>query len=155
MTALAVAPSVAAIATIRDTNHPFKRQSVVHYQTILDFIDTNGTGRTLVVSTDPVVTWVLAHEPGHAGRCLSFFSRVDTCLGAGRHYDSIFIVSGHSDRSGNARRMAPFVQSVALATAGRHKVATVQVGIDDEAALKSRLSGTPLSRHLLTVDLYR
>lgn len=155
MTALVVAPSIAAIANIRNTPHPFKRQSVIPYQTIFDFINTNGTGRTLVVSTDPVVPWVLSHQPGHTGRCILYFARADTCLGGGRRYDSIFIIAGHNDRSGSAWRMAPFVQAVAQATAGRHKVATLQVGIDDEAALKSRLTGTPLSRHLLTIDLYR
>ena len=41
------------------------------------------------------------------------------------------------------------------ATAGRHKVATLAAGRDEDAALKSRLTGVALDKTLLTIDLYR
>ena len=61
--ALLLAGSVAAIANIAHNPHPFKRAAVIPYQSILDFIDSNGTGRVLVVSTDPVVAWLLEPAP--------------------------------------------------------------------------------------------
>jgi hypothetical protein len=40
-------------------------------------------------------------------------------------------------------------------TDGRGKVATLGVGLDEDAALKSRLTGVSLDQHILTVDYYR
>lgn len=39
--------------------------------------------------------------------------------------------------------------------AGRHKVAKLQAGVDDDAELKSRLTGFALDRAILTIELYR
>lgn len=60
------ATSAAAIANLISGTHPFKRNSVVPYQAIFDFIDRNANGKALVVSTDPVVPWVLR---GAEDRC--------------------------------------------------------------------------------------
>ena len=154
LTTLLVAASVAAIANIAHNAHPFKREAVVPYGGIVDFIDGNGSGRVLVVSTDPVVVWLL-NERHDGARCAGYFTQARRCLGAGRHYDSIFIVHGHSKRSGNAAAMASFDALVAAATAGRQKLATLPAGRDQDAALKRRLTGVKLDKTLLTVDLYR
>jgi hypothetical protein len=50
--------SVSAVANLISGTHPFKRNSVVPYQAILDFIDRNADGSALIVATDPVVPWV-------------------------------------------------------------------------------------------------
>jgi hypothetical protein len=44
---------------------------------------------------------------------------------------------------------------VAAVTAGRNKSSSFGAGLDEDAALKSRLSGVPLDRYILTVDYYR
>ena len=51
--------------------------------------------------------------------------------------------------------MRRFNSLLAGITAGRSKVATIGAGRDEDAALKSRLTGVPLDRNILTVDYYR
>ena len=152
--ALLVAGSVAAIANIAHNPHPFKRAAVIPYQSIVNFIDGNGTGRVLVVSTDPVIPWVLSKRQD-GEYCSGIFLQAQACLDGGKHYDTIFVIHGHSDKSSNAGAMGRFGALADAATAGRHKVATLLAGRDEDAALKSRLTGVGLDKTLLTVDFYR
>lgn len=154
LAALLLAASAGTIANTAHSTHPFKRAAVIPYGGIVDFIDGNGTGRVLVLSTDPVVPWVLNERPD-AGRCAAYFLPALRCRGGGQHYDSIFVVRGHSDKSAKPAVMRRFNDEVGAATAGRRKVATLRAGRDDDAALKSRLAGVTLDKTLLTVDLYR
>lgn len=149
---LTLATSVAAIANVNFGTHPFKRNSVIPYQQILDFIDANAKGAALVVSTDPVIPWLMRASPEE--RCAGYFFAAARCLNSGRRYDSVFVIFGHSDQSANAAVMRKFDEFVAGVTAGRRKVATLPAGLDEDAALKSRLTGVPLSKYILTVDLY-
>ena len=151
---LLVAGNVATIANIAHNAHPFKRAAVIPYQSIVDFVDHNGSGRVLVISTDPVIPWVLSQRRDSA-RCAGYFLQARACLDGGQHYDSIFVVHGHSDKSGNAALMRHFAAISDAATAGRHKMATLFAGRDEDAALKSRLTGVALDKTLLTVDFYR
>lgn len=155
LAATLVAASAAAIANIESGTHPFKRTSVVPYGAIVDFIRANEDGRVLVISTDPVLPWVLDHSAEGARRCASFFLSRRDCLAGGRDYDTVFVVSGHSDRSGQAAVMRVFDEAVERQTAGKRRIVTLQAGVDDDAALKTRLTGVPLTRAILTVDLYR
>ncbi len=151
--ALPLVTSISAIANVNSGTHPFKRESVVPYQIILDFIDSNAKGSVLVVSTDPVVPWVLrAAADKH---CAGYFFEVRRCLESGRHYDSIFIVSGHHDKSADELLMARYKELIADITAGRSKIATLLAGRDEDAPLKSWLTGVPLRRDILTVDYFR
>jgi hypothetical protein len=118
-----VAVSVSAIANLISTTHPFKRNSVIPYQAIFDFIDHNANGRALVLSTDPVVPWVLRRAG--EDRCAGYFFDVRHCLQSGRRYDSIFVVSGHNDRSGDIALMEDFRALAEEVTAGRAKRASV------------------------------
>jgi hypothetical protein len=137
------ATSAAAIANLISGTHPFKRNSAVPYQAIFDLIDRNANGKALVVSTDPVVPWVLR---GAEDRCAGYFLEVTHCLRADRSYDSIFVISGHHDRSEDQEITRQFNQLVAAATAGRRKLASVPIGRDEDASLKSRLTGVPLEK---------
>ncbi|HEY0222882.1 MAG TPA: hypothetical protein VGC38_00030 [Pseudolabrys sp.] len=155
LAALWVAASVGAIANINGGTHPFKRNSVIPYQDIVDFIDSNGTGRQLIVSTDPIIPWVLRGGRGREDRCASYFAANKACLDAVQRYDSVVVISGHSDKSENPQAMQGFDGAVAAVVAGRRKVATMHAGIDDDAALKTRLTGVALDKYILTVELYR
>jgi hypothetical protein len=146
-----VAVSVSAIANLISTTHPFKRNSVIPYQAIFDFIDHNAIGRALVLSTDPVVPWVL--RTAGEDRCAGYFFDVRPCLQSGRGYDSIFVVFGHNDRSGDVALMEDFQTLVGEATTGRAKRASVPFGHDAE--LKTRLTGVALDPAILTVEFYR
>ena len=149
---LFVALSAAAIGSIRGNAHPFKRELAIPYQEAMDFIELNRKGRMLVISSDPVVTWMLR---GTGDRCVEFFNAGKRCLDVSEHYDSVFIVSGHSDKSANALLMRQFAALIAGATAGREKRATMAFGLDRDAALKSRLSGVALDERLLRIEFYQ
>lgn len=149
---IALATSVAAIANLISGTHPFKRNSVIPYQAIFDFIDRNAKGSALVVSTDPVVPWVLR---GVEDRCTGYFFEVRRCLQSGRRYDSIFVIFGHNDKSNSTAAMDDFQALVGDVTAGRTKRASMPAGYDADAALKTRLTGVPLDPAILTVDFYR
>ena len=151
--ALLIATDVAAIANINHNDRPFKRNAVIPYQSVFDFIGANGSGQVLVVSTDPVIPWVLSHRAGPA--CASYFFAARNCLGAGTRYDSVFLVRGHSDKSASAATMRKFNESLAPLIAGRQKIAAMQAGRDDDAVLKSRMTGVQLDAAILTVDFYR
>jgi hypothetical protein len=149
---ITLATSVAAIANLISGTHPFKRNSVVPYQAIFDFIDHNAHGSALVISTDPVVPWVLR---GAEDRCAGYFFDVRRCLHSGRRYDSIFVVFGHHDRSDDNALMSQFQMIVGDITAGRTRLASMPVGHDADAALKTRLTGVTLDPAILTVDFYQ
>jgi hypothetical protein len=149
---LIILPTATAIANIDNSTHPFKREAAAPFAEIVDFIKTNETGGSLVVSTDPVVLWLLQHDPH---RCLSYFMSEESCFLAPERYDSIFIVSGHSDNSPDAESVQHFEDMLASILAGRHKAAEIHVGLDKDAEIKSRLTGVPLSKFILTIALYR
>jgi hypothetical protein len=150
---ITLATSVSAIANLMSGTHPFKRNSVVPYQAIFDFIDANANGSALVISTDPVVPWILRFAGDN--RCAGYFLEARRCLASGHRYDSIFVVSGHHDRSADRELTAQFNGLVATTTAGRSKLASVPIGRDDDAALKTQLTGVPLEENILTLDYYR
>jgi hypothetical protein len=79
---------------------------------------------------------------------------VTRCLSE-RRYDSIFVISGHHDRSADETVAQQLDKLIAVATAGRRKLASVPIGHDPDASLKSRLTGVPLEQSILTIDYYR
>jgi hypothetical protein len=149
---LFLAACVSAIASINSGTHPFKRNLAIPYKAIFDFIRTNADGSFLVISTDPVVPWVLRAA---ADGCAGYYFEVTRCLNSARRYDSIFVVSGHSDKSEEATVNKQFSQLIAQAIAGRSKAASLSAGHDEDAPLKTRLTGVPLEKTILTVDYYR
>jgi hypothetical protein len=76
-------------------------------------------------------------------------------LQSGQRYDTVFVISGHNDRSENIALMDQFQTLVGDVTARRRKRASMPVGHDADAALKTRLTGVPLGPAILTVDFYR
>jgi hypothetical protein len=150
--ALFLAPCVSAIINVNSATHPFKRNSVIPYQTIFDFIRANANGSFLVISTDPVVPWVLRTADDG---CAGYYFEVTRCLDSARDYGSIFVISGHSDKSADAKFSEQFSQLIAQATAERSKAASLLAGHDEDAPMKTRLTGVPLEKTILTVDFYR
>jgi hypothetical protein len=122
------------------------------HDAILDFIDHNARGSALVISTDPVVPWVLRGAEDH---CAGYFFDVRRCLQSGRRYDSIFVVFGHHNRSDDNALISQFQAIVGDITAGRTKRASMPAGHDADAALKTRLTGVTLDPAILTVDFYQ
>jgi hypothetical protein len=164
LSALILAPSFGVIANIKFGAHPFKRDLVIPYQSIVDFIQINERGSVLVISTDPVIPWELRQQHDSTDdRCATYFlsegpftvGAVARCLGSGRRYDSIFVITGHSDKSADAAFMQMFHSAVETLIAGRQKMATMHAGVDEDADMKSFLTGVPLDKYILTVDFYK
>jgi hypothetical protein len=153
--ALMVAASVGAIATIDHGTRPFKRNAAIPFEAIVDFIKTNGKGHVLVVSSDPVLAWTLQHDGARPDLCASYFMENKGCFWEGQNYDTVFVASGQSHRSRRVAFMRNYENAVALLIAGRQKMASMPAGLDDDAALKSRLTGVALDKYILTIDLYR
>lgn len=155
LAALIFAPSVGTIANINFGTHPFKRNLVIPYQTIIDFIQVNKSGSVLVISTDLVSVWLLRQQRDRDDRCVSYFLSDDECLTSGRGYDSIIVIAGYSERSADTTFMRRFDSALERLMAGRKKVATIHVGVDEDATMKSWLTGVLLDKNILTVDLYQ
>ncbi len=155
MAAMVLLPSVGAIANVDHGSAPFKRNAAIPYQQILDFIRLNARGTVLTVSTDPVVVWVLRHERDPSGNCVSRFLENRECFAPERHYDTVFSILGHSNLSTDRSVMQKLQTALAAATAGKQKIAEMSAGLDNDAAIKSRLTGVPLERAILSVAVYR
>lgn len=150
-----LAPTAGAIANVDQSTHPFKRNAVVPFQQIVSFIDANADGKVLVVSSDPVLVWLFQHERARPDLCASYFEGTARCFAPGQSYNSVFVVSGQSNRSRRPEFMRKYQADVARVIAGRQKFATMPAGLDKDAALKSWLTGVPLDTYILTIDLYR
>jgi hypothetical protein len=155
LASLILIASVGTIANVAHGTRPFKRNAMVPFADILDFIRTNEAGKTLIVSSDPVVVWELQRQNGPLDRCVSRFLAEASCFAADRHYDSIFVVFGQSNISRNAAAIQRFQVKLNDVIAGRRKVATIHAGLDEDAEIKSQLVGVPLDKFILTVDLYQ
>jgi hypothetical protein len=146
---LLISSSIAAIANINFGTHPFKRNSAIPYQTLLDFVDGKERGDTLVFTTDPALAWILDHQRGSEHRCVIGF--LNKCFDPGRHYGSIFVVSGHTEQDSSAEATEILDRSLV----GRQLIATSHAGLDKDAEIKSKLLGTALDENILTIQLYR
>ncbi|MEP7029880.1 MAG: hypothetical protein ABI830_02985, partial [Pseudolabrys sp.] len=145
---LLVAASVAAIANINHSDRPFKRNAAIPFQQIIDFIQANGNGRMLVVSSDPVLAWTLRHDRAQLNLCASYFLQAAECFE--RPYDSVFVVDGHSNRSGRGNFMQDYKAKLDRIVAAKSKIVSMPAGLDRDAALKQWLTGVPLDRYILT-----
>jgi hypothetical protein len=152
--AIVILPGLVVIGDLRSGDHPFKRELAMPYDEIIDFVERNKLGDTLLLSTDPVVPWEL-RKLADPGLCVSYFLGEPACLAPARLYRSVFILSGNSNRPAHGPGMQRFAARVAELTAGREKIAEVRFGQDEDAMLKTRLTGVPLDEFILTVDLYR
>jgi hypothetical protein len=123
----AIIPGLVAIGDLRSGDHPFKRNLAVPYGDIIDFVERNKAGDTLLLSTDPVVPWELGGRTD-SGLCVSYFFNEPACFAPVRPYRSVFILSGHGNRSAHEPAMQRFLARVAELTAGREKIAELVSG---------------------------
>jgi hypothetical protein len=146
---------VGAIANLKYGTRPFKRNMAIPYQSIVDFIRTNEKGRVLIVSTDPVIPWVLRHQYESRDRCVTYFVDPTSCLATDQLYETVFVITGHSDKDTNFALMREFNSAVYEMTAKRRKAAIIHAGVDEDADIKTWLTGVPLDKYIISVDLYQ
>jgi len=109
----------------------------------------------LMVSTAPVVVWVLRHQDAASKNCISRFLENKECFDPDRHYDTVFAITGHSNLSDNPSIIRNLNSALARMTAAKQKVAELNAGFDRDAAIKSRLTGVPLDPAILSIAVYR
>ena len=78
LASLALAAPFSAIANVNFGTHPFKRNAAIPYQNILDFIRDNEPGAALVISTDPVLPYLLRTRRN--GGCAGYLFGAARCL---------------------------------------------------------------------------
>jgi hypothetical protein len=152
--ALAMAGPGATIANVNQNTRPFKRNLAVPFEQILDFIQINARGSTLVISSDPVIVWELQRRPPGKDSCISYFVDNRDCFTDHRGYDSIIVVSGQSNRSRNVNYIRRVEATIASVTEGKRAIAKMHAGLDEDAALKTWLTHVPLDKFILEVTLY-
>jgi hypothetical protein len=79
--ALVLASSIAAIANIQGSTHPFKRNAAIPYGTVLDTVRGSGTERVLLLSIDDVLVWLVGHRSGFENVCASRIVIRPACRG--------------------------------------------------------------------------
>jgi hypothetical protein len=161
VTACAILASIVAIGDLASGTHPFKRTAAVPYRDVIEFVERNDRGDSLVVSFDPVASWELAAQGTASQRCIRDIpGREPACFAERQHAESIFVIGAPSGpyQSAYWRRESGepvFAARLAKIIGARTKVGELQVGHDEDAALKTWLTGVPLDEFILAVDLYR
>lgn len=150
---LAISP--VAIANLDHTAHPFKRENAIPFANVLEFIRNSQRGNTLVVSTDPVIPWILRKEPrADRSDCASYFADHIACFAPERSYETVILLRGHSSRGEAAAAFGRTADRLSRVLAGKSKVGDAGFGIDEDAKLKTWLSGVPLDRTILRAEVY-
>ncbi|HVH81213.1 MAG TPA: hypothetical protein VM782_17575, partial [Stellaceae bacterium] len=153
----AILPGIAAIGDLGDGAHPFKRTTAIPFDEVIDFVERNEHGDSVVISTNRVASWVLHADAIVSRRCVFILPGPQPgCFAEGRHEQSIFVIServGHFQY--NPYENKGVIRRIAEITQGREKIAELHVGRDEDAMLKTRLTGVPLDEFILTVDFYR
>jgi hypothetical protein len=122
----------------------FKRNLAIPFAEISEFVATNIPRDGALLTTDDVVAYTIGKQGGLS--CIAL--NVPTpCLED--EHSIIATVTGGSD-------LARQEQILTYARSRCHRdEAAIPFGIDEEAALKSRLTGEPLSRVILTGRLFK
>ena len=160
ITACAVLPGLVAIGDLASGTHPFKRTAAIPYGEVIEFIEQNDRGGSLVVSFDPVASWELAAQGTASQRCVRDIpGHEPACFAERQHAEALFVIGAPSGRYQSTywrAEYAPvFAARLAKIIGARTKVGELRVGHDEDAALKTWLTGVPLDEFILTVDLYR
>jgi hypothetical protein len=161
ITACAVLPGIVAISDLASGTHPFKRAAAIPYGDIMEFVERNDRGDSLVVSFDPVASWELAAQGTASQRCVRDIpGHEPACFAERQNAEALFVIGAPSGRYQSSywrgeSGQPVFAARLAKIIGTRTKVGELRVGHDEDAALKTWLTGVPLDEFILTVDLYR
>jgi hypothetical protein len=135
-----------ALANGRKSDAPYKRNSVIPFDEVVNFIGENVHGSVLYVANEPVGAFLLQDS----GYCFWDYP-MPPCVEQGLdHFDTIVIVDD------SYLQTLPHVDTI-LAEIGQHRTLRTKArfGYDRWASLKSLLTGTALDPWILTVEVYR
>ncbi len=152
MYALPLVASLFVIGSLRRTTTPFKRNSAIPFDEVIDFVKTNERGYTVILTSDLTVAFSFS-EPGI---CAELYQPWDSqwreprCGGMDR-IETVIVVKGAPLNEQDLGWRA----GMARATFDKQLLARAHFGRDDDAGLKSRLTGVRLSPAILDAALYR
>ncbi len=139
-----VVPTLFVLLTLRGTEHPFKRNLVIPYDAALDWTLARVPAGAVVYASEPVLEYSLRKR----GLCVIGRTRVDEgCEPAGR---PVVVV-----RDQTFGRIHYLVEGAARATAGRTALAAQTFGVDRDAGLKNRLTGSSLTTWIVRIEIWR
>jgi hypothetical protein len=144
---------IAVAGNLRHSSHPFKRQVIVPFDEVIEFVHANQSGTTAVLTSDVTVDFLLASD---RQLCVMRFDVWDSqweplqCSLAA-HLDTIIVIKGYplDEQTPQWKNMVtPMLSRKTL-------IAEAAFGIDDDAELKRWLTKEPLSRTILSGSVYR
>jgi hypothetical protein len=152
MYALPFVVSLFVIGGLRRTTTPFKRNSAIPFDEVVDFVRTNQRGYTVVLTSDATV----ATSVDAPDLCADFYQSWSHSWSEPRcdkndRINTVIVIKG----SPLNEQDISWRDGMSTAISGKQLIAGAHFGRDDDAALKSRLTHTQLSSAILEASLYR
>jgi hypothetical protein len=137
-------PTVLVLVTLRGTEHPFKRNLAIPYEEAIDWTLAQVPIGAIAYVSEPVIEYGLRKR----GVCVVGRIRVDAgCELTGR---PVVIV-----RDQTFGRIEYLVEGAARSTSGRPLTAQHDFGVDRDAGLKNRLTGSALTTWIVRIEIWR
>jgi hypothetical protein len=139
-----IVPTLFALLTLRGTEHPFKRNLVIPHDAAVDWTLARVPAGAIAYVSEPALEYSLRKR----GLCVIGRTRVDTgCESAGR---PVVVV-----RDQTFGRIDYLVDGATRATAGRTALVAQTFGVDRDAGLKNRLTGSNLTDWIVRIEIWR
>ena len=140
----AAVPTLLVLVTLRGTEHPFKRNLAIPYDEAIDWTLAQVPSGAMAYVSEPVIEYGLRKR----GVCVVGRIRVDEgCELTGR---PVVVV-----RDQTFGRIDYLVEGAARSTAGRKLAAQLTFGVDRDAGLKNRLTGSALTDWIVRIEIWR
>jgi hypothetical protein len=139
-----VAPTLCVLGTLRGTEHPFKRNHAIPVREVVEWTLAQVPTGAMAYVSEPVIEYELRKR----GLCVVGRTRItEGCELTGR---PVVIV-----RDQTFARIDYLVAGAARSTAGRPLRAAQTFGVDRDAGLKNRLTGSALSVWIVRIEIWR
>jgi hypothetical protein len=139
-----VVPTLCVLGTLRGTEHPFKRNLAIPVREAVDWTLAQVPTGAMAIVSEPVIEYELRKR----GVCVIGRARVDEgCELTGR---PVVVVRDHT-----FGRIDYLNEGAARATSGRPLAAARTFGIDRDAGLKNRLTGSDLTGWIVRIEIWR
>lgn len=148
-----IVASTCVLSNLRASDTPFKRNSVIPFSNVVDFVKTNQRGKTVLLTSDPTVFYSLANAPDICTAEFEWWSshwNYAACVPS-KQNDTVIVVKGAPLNESDPQ----WTNAVSKITGVKKVVAEAHFGRDDDAHLKARLTGVPLPINILHGIIYR
>lgn len=128
-----------------DTRYPFKRNFVVPVGDVLNYVHQQSTGRTALMTNDPIVAY-------YAGNGVDTYGAYELPLQtfSKEHYATVIVVNTETAAD------KPFAQGILNRVRSDYAVAAeIDIARDEETALKNRFRDRQFSEWVVHVTVFR